>query len=252
MCSETRDFINIAVWLLHMQALILAAGQGKRLEPLTNTTPKAMLLINGKPLLQILVEQLRAVGVTDIVVVVHYLKEQITNHFGDGSRFGVRLTFVDQKEMKGTGHAVLCAKPYLAGERFLMIAGDSLFPTAHLRLLLNHTAPGVMTVHRVADGRRYGVITHEGSRVTKIIEKSLNPPTNLANFSAYVLPRAIFDACAKLVPGRLGEYWLIDAINDLIAQGMPFEFVEVPEIIDIGTPEQYAEAQELAKKIKLT
>lgn len=235
-----------------MQALILAAGQGKRLEPLTNTTPKAMLLINGKPMLQILVEQLRAVGVKDIVVVVHYLKEQIIDYFGDGGRFGVRLTFVDQKEMKGTGHAVLCAKPYLSGERFLMIAGDSLFPTEHLKLLLNYAAPGVMTVHRVEDGRRYGVITHEGNRVMQIVEKSPNPPTNLANFSAYVLPRAVFDACAKLQPGRLGEYWLIDAINDLIAQGTLFEFIEVPEIIDIGTPEQYAEAQELAKKLKLS
>lgn len=230
-----------------MQALVLAAGQGKRLQPLTLTTPKAMLSANGKPMLQIILEQLKSVGVTDVVIVVHYLKEKITSHFGDGKKLGINITYVDQKEMKGTGHAVLSAKEKITSSQFLTIAADSLFPTTHLDRLIKTQAEGIITVARVADGRRYGVIEHDGKHVRKIHEKPENPPSNLANFSIYKFPQKIFDECARLQPSKTGEYWLTDAINNLISKGTRFEFLET-QVLDIGTPEQLKEAQELAKE----
>jgi dTDP-glucose pyrophosphorylase len=234
-----------------MQAIILAAGQGKRLEPLTLTTSKAMIKINSKPILQILLEQLNSVGITEVVIVVHYLKEQITGFFGDGSKFGVRITYAEQKEMKGNADAVLAARPYVSGRKFLVIACDSLFETEQLRRLLAVESPGAISVHTVEDARRFGSVVHDGKYVQRIVEKSENPPSKLVNTSIYLLPHEIFDACNDVKQGSAGEYWLTDAINDLIAQGVRFEFREVLRWVDVGTLEQHEEAQQLAKELGL-
>jgi bifunctional UDP-N-acetylglucosamine pyrophosphorylase/glucosamine-1-phosphate N-acetyltransferase len=234
-----------------MQAVILAAGQGKRLQPLTLNTPKAMIPINGTPMLEIILRQLKSVGVTEAVIVVHYLKEKITGYFGDGSKLGMRIKYAEQKEMKGSADAVLCAAPFITDERFLCIACDVLFDTAHLQSILAVETQGALSVHEVSDARRFGVIMHEGTRVTRIVEKSENPPTNLANASVYLFPREIFAACASIKPGINGENWITDAIQKLITSGTDFSFVNVKNWLDIGTPEQYAEAQVLARKLKL-
>src|SRR5574341_1702262 len=99
--------------MTNMKAIVMAAGAGTRLQPLTLDTPKAMILVNGKPMLQILLEQLKSAGVTEVVVIVHYLKDKVIGYFGDGSKLGLKLTFVEQKEMKGSADAVLCAAPYV-------------------------------------------------------------------------------------------------------------------------------------------
>lgn len=234
-----------------MQAIILAAGQGKRLQPLTLTTPKAMIPLTGKPMLQILLGQLKSAGVTEVVLVVHYLQEKIRDYFGSGEKVGLKLQYAVQKEMKGSADAVLAAKPFITDKKFLTIACDSLFETEHLTRLLAVQSPGAVSVQGVEDARRYGVIVHDGTYVKQIVEKSQSPPSKLANTSIYLLPQEIFDACQKVMPGVLGEYWIIDAINDLITQGTKFEFCEVKRWMDIGTLEQYKEAQTLAKELGL-
>jgi dTDP-glucose pyrophosphorylase len=234
-----------------MQAVILAAGQGKRLQPLTLNTPKAMIPIKGTPMLEIILRQLKSVGITEAVIVVHYLKEKITSYFGDGTKFGLKIKYAEQKEMKGSADALLCAQKHVKDERFLCIACDSLFPTEHLKNLLSARMPGALTVHEVRDARRFGVIEHDGGRVKRIIEKSENPPTNFANASIYLFPREIFAECAAVKTGIGGELWITDAIQALIDKGTDFSFVNIQDWIDIGTPEQYAEAQVLAAKLKL-
>jgi len=234
-----------------MQAIILAAGKGKRLEPLTLTTPKAMIKINSKPILQILLEQLKSVGIIEIVIVVHHMKEQIIGFFGDGSKFGIKITYAEQKEMKGSADAVLAARPHISGRKFLVIACDSLFETEQLNRLLAVKSPGAISVHTVEDARRFGSIVHDGNYVQRIVEKSENPPSKLINTSIYLLPHEIFDACKNVKQSVAGEYWITDAINDLIAQGIKFEFREVKQWVDIGTFEQYDEAQQLARKLGL-
>jgi bifunctional UDP-N-acetylglucosamine pyrophosphorylase/glucosamine-1-phosphate N-acetyltransferase len=234
-----------------MQAVILAAGQGKRLQPLTLNTPKAMIPINGTPMLEIILRQLKSVGVTDAVIVVHYLKEKITSYFGDGTKLGLCIKYAEQKEMKGSADAVLCAAPFVTDKHFLCIACDSLFETDLLKRLLVHASDGAFTCKEVADARRFGVLLVEGNRVKRIIEKPENPPSNLANFSVYLLPHAIFEACNNVKPGFGGEYLIVDAIQDLIESGKTFEYERSQHILDIGTPEQYAEAQVLARKLGL-
>lgn len=232
-----------------MKAVILAAGKGTRLLPLTETIPKAMVLVNDKPMLQILLEQLKSFGIRDILIVTHHHKEKIENYFKNGSAFGVNLHYAFQKEMKGNADALLQAEHFINEERFLCIACDSLFETSLLARLIEHKAAGVMTGKPVLDARRYGIILTEGEKVKKIIEKPEHPPSNLANFSVYVLPAKIFAACRVLSPGLKGEYLLTDAIQHLINQRIEFNYVISEHIIDIGTLEQLEEAQQLAKQL---
>jgi bifunctional UDP-N-acetylglucosamine pyrophosphorylase/glucosamine-1-phosphate N-acetyltransferase len=234
-----------------MQAIILAAGRGTRLQPLTDTTPKAMIPINGTPMLEIILKQLKSVGVTDVVIIVNYLKDHITSYFGNGSKMGLKITYVEQPELRGSADAIARAERHITERRFFVIACDSLFETHLLQRLLKHKTPGVFTCTEVEDGRRYGILLTEGKRVVKIIEKPENPPTNLANLSVYILPHEVFKACREVKPGPKGEYWLPEAIQKLIEQGIEFEYEICSHILDIGTPEQLAEAQVLAKKLGL-
>jgi len=236
-----------------MQAVVLAAGQGKRLHPITLSTPKAMIPVNGKPILQIILEQLKSAGVTEVVIVVHYLKDKIIDYFGNGSKIGLKITYVEQKEMKGSADAVVCTEPYITDDKFLVIACDSLFETELLQKVLAHNSDGVFTCREVTfeQGKRLGILLTEGQKVVRIIEKPLSPPTRLANLSVYLLPKEVFIKCKNVKVGPKGEYWLPEAIQMLIDEGKTFEYELSKHIIDIGTPEQYEEAQDLAKHLGL-
>ena len=233
-----------------MQAVIWAAGAGTRLQPLTLETPKAMVPINGKPLLQILVEQLKTVDVDEVIVIVKHLKEKIVEFFGDGSKFGIKMIFVEQEELKGNANALLCAEPYVK-DRFFCLAVDSLFETELLSRLLEHKSSGVFTCKEVDDPARYGTVDVVDGKVDKIVEKSANPPSNLANFSVYIFPKEIFEACKGIDLSPRGEYEVTDAIQELIDSDVRFEYELSEHIIDIGTHEQFEEAQELGKKLGL-
>lgn len=230
-----------------MKAVILAAGQGKRLRPITETIPKAMARVCGKPMLEIILKQLHANGITEAVLVVHYKKEQIEQYFGNEYR-GMKLHYAEQKEMKGTGDAVLTAAPYIDGE-FLVIACDTIFPTQLIARIKENPSPCVLTVCEVSDARRFGVIETEGKKITGIVEKSEDPPTNLANFSVYKFPKHILELCATLEPSPRGEYEITDAIQMLIDEGIRCEFELVKDCLDIGTHEQLQQAQEIAKEL---
>lgn len=237
--------------MTNMQAVILAAGAGTRLKPLTLDIPKAMIPINGKPMLQIILEQVKSVGVTEVVIIVHYLKDKIINYFGDGSKFGLKIKYVEQKEIKGTADAVLCAEPYATDKKFFLIFCDSLFETDLLKRLLKHRSNGVFTCREVKDPSRFGILMIEGKKVVKFIEKPDHPPSHLASFSVFIMPREIFEACKQIKVGPKGELWLTDAIQLLIDKGITFEYEVSPHILDIGTHEQMAEAQALAKELGL-
>lgn len=232
-----------------MQAVILAAGRGTRLQPLTDTIPKAMVVINGKPMLEILIDQLKTIGITDIVIIVHYLKKNIIDYFGNGEAFGVTIHYAEQKEMKGTADAILCAEPFIHDDKFLCVACDSLFETKLLRKLISHKSDGVITCKEVLDPSRYGILEIDNGRVVNIIEKPVQPPSHLAGFMLYVLPKEIFTECKNVKPGVKGELWLTDAISALIKQGKFFTHERAQYIIDIGTHEQLAEAHETVHRI---
>jgi dTDP-glucose pyrophosphorylase len=233
-----------------MQAVILAAGKGSRLEPLTLETPKPMLLINGKPMLQIVLERFKEIDVSEVVIIVHHLKEKIISYFGDEFK-GIKIKYVEQVEMKGTADALTYAERYITEDKFLCIAVDSLFEKDLLQRIIKHDADGVFTVTKVEDPKRYGVLMIDGKRVITVVEKSNNPPSNLANLSVYLFPSSIFKACREVELSERGEYELTDAIQILIDDGKVFEYEVSEQILDIGTPEQLKEARKLGKKLGL-
>lgn len=233
-----------------MQAIILAAGQGKRLQPITNEIPKALVEVDGKPIVQRILEQLKTVGVSEVFLIVHHKKEKLQERLGEEFQ-GMKLHYVFQPEMLGDGHAITFAQPYLKQDKFLVIACDSLFPTDHLSRLLDHESDGVMTACQVdyESAKRFGVLLTDDKKVKKIIEKSPEPPSTLANTSIYYLPKEIFEAGKKIGKGAGNEFRLVDAIQLLIDEGKQFNHEVLTQWLDIGTKEQLQEAHELAKKL---
>jgi len=234
-----------------MKAIILAAGRGKRLKELTEEKPKVMCEVDGKPMLEHTLKKLAKAGITEAIIIVHYKKEHIINYFGDEFD-GIALTYAKQEEMKGTGDAVLTAEPYVDTDRFLVLAGDVVFEPDLIAKVTSHDSDGVITVCRVDDPSRFGVIEVDNGSVTRIVEKSADPPTNLANASVYVFPQAIFVACKKIPLSPRGEYEITDAIQMLIDDGYTFEYEVIDKWIDVGVKEQLEEAQALAKKLNLS
>lgn len=233
-----------------MEAVILAAGQGKRLRPITEHIPKAMVLVNDKSMLQILLDQLKEVGVDRATIVVHYKKEKITEYFGNEYR-GIVLNYAEQQEMTGDAHAILCAKPYVRDDKFILVACDNLFPTAHIKKIIKHNGDGVMSACNVSyeQAKRMGVLFTKDGRVTEIIEKSPRPPSTLANAYLHYMPKEAFEAIPYISAGAGGEFRFVDAIQHMINNGKHITYEELDTWLDIGTPEQLKEAQELAKKI---
>ncbi len=121
-----------------MKAMLLAAGQGTRLRPLTNEIPKCMLPVGGKPVLQHNIEWLRGHGVVDLVVNLHHLPERVTGYFGDGKAFGVRIQYSPESELMGTAGAIWQAREFFQGERFWVVYADNLFDCDLSRIYQNH------------------------------------------------------------------------------------------------------------------
>ena len=118
-----------------MKAVILAAGEGNRLNPLTLTRPKHLIPIGGKPLLEHLLTSLKTIGFKEVLIVTHYMEERIREFFGDGTKFGLKLEYVFQKEIAGTADAINTIKPFVKDD-FLLIYGDLLIPPNLIKKVL--------------------------------------------------------------------------------------------------------------------
>ena len=125
------------------QAVVLAAGKGERLYPLTSSRPKVMLPIGNKPILQYVVEALKANDIEEIIIVVGYFREQIQDYFGSGERFGLRIRYAHQEHQLGTGHALLCAEK-LTQDKFLVLPGDNVIDAITLREIVNSTQDTIL------------------------------------------------------------------------------------------------------------
>ncbi len=226
----------------------MAAGRGKRLNELTEDLPKVMMPVNGTNIIEIILKQLSQIGVNDVLIIVNYKKEKIIDYLGN-EKFGMKLNYVEQKERLGTANAVSYAEPFITDEHFFVIAGDSIFPTEILGKISSHDCDGVLTVCKVENPKNFGVIETDNNKVKTIIEKSENPPTNLANTSIYYFPKDIFDACKRISLSPRGEYEITDAIQLLIDEGKTFEYEVLSCWLDVGTKSQLEQAQKLAKEL---
>jgi len=200
-----------------MKAVVLAAGEGQRLEPLTNLRPKPMVPIANQPLLEYVIDSVSDAGIDEIVLVVGYKRERIQTYFGDGHRWGVDIEYAVQEKQLGTGHAVLQAEDHVDDE-FLVLNGDRIITADLVEQLVEkrrNTAETVMAVTRADDPSEYGVVTLDGDRVTGITEKpqATTAPSDIVNAGVYAFDQSVFDAIRDIDPDPTGELALTAAIE---------------------------------------
>jgi UDP-N-acetylglucosamine diphosphorylase/glucosamine-1-phosphate N-acetyltransferase len=233
-----------------LKAVVLAAGEGVRLQPITATRPKHLIKVGGKPILEYSLEALKASGLTDVVVVTHYMGDAIRQFFGDGKRLGLKIVYVEQAEMLGTGNAVSVAEPYIEGD-FVLLYGDLLFaPEAladALSLFEEEKPAAVMCVVPVDKPESYGAVeVAAGSVVKRIVEKpaAADAPSNLANAGIYVFSEEVFEKLRQTKASVRGEWELTDALSLLIRDGKTVLAVEFSkgDWLDIGRPWDLLEA----------
>jgi len=232
-----------------MQAVVLAAGKGTRLRPLTDDRPKVLVEVNGTPLIEDVFDNLIGAGATELVVVVGYKAEQVIDRYGDEYR-DTPITYAHQREQLGLAHAILQAEPHVDGE-FMLMLGDNVF-RGNLGDVTNRQreerADAAFLVEEVPheEASRYGVLdTNEYGEVVEVVEKPEDPPSNLVMTGFYTFSPAIFHACHLVQPSDRGEYELPDAIDLLIQSGRTIDAVQLDGWrIDVGYPEDRDRAEE--------
>jgi UDP-N-acetylglucosamine diphosphorylase/glucosamine-1-phosphate N-acetyltransferase len=239
-----------------MKAVVLAAGEGVRLQPITATRPKHLIQVGGKPILEYCLDAVKASGVTEVVVVTHYMGDAIRQCFGDGESMGLKISYVEQAEMLGTGNAVSVVEPYIDGD-FVLVYGDLLFAREALagvvRLFEAEKPAAVMAVVPVEKPEGYGVVELEDEKIVKrIVEKPAagEAPSNLVNAGLYVLSEEIFEKIRRTTASIRSEWELTDALSLLIADGklVLASRVSKGDWIDIGRPWDLLEANSWALK----
>ncbi|SEP69212.1 UTP--glucose-1-phosphate uridylyltransferase AglF [Natrinema salaciae] len=231
-----------------MNAVVLAAGEGTRLRPLTEDKPKGMVEVDGRPILTHCFDTLVDLGAEEFVVVVGYLKEVIIDHYGDDYR-GVPITYAHQREQKGLAHALLTVEQHIDDD-FMLILGDNVFD-ANLEDVVRRQqedrADAAFLVEEVPweEASRYGVCdTNKYGEITDVVEKPDDPPSNLVMTGFYTFTPAIFPACELVQPSNRGEYEISEAIDLLIRSGRTIDAIGLEGWrIDVGYPEDREEAE---------
>jgi glucose-1-phosphate thymidylyltransferase len=232
-----------------MQAVVLAAGEGTRLRPLTADKPKALVDVDGRPLLSRGLEQL-VEYVDEFVLVVGYRKEAIIDHYGDSFR-GVPVTYVHQREQLGLAHAVLAAEPFVDDDA-IVFNGDNVIEADLGAVLARHGTEGVDATLLVDDVSREeaaetGVLlTDDDGQLTALVEKPDDPPGTLVLTGVFVFDPDIFHACHLVRPSDRGEYELTDAIDLFLRAGRRVETVELDGWrINVNTPADRDRAEQV-------
>ncbi|MDG5818579.1 UTP--glucose-1-phosphate uridylyltransferase AglF [Natronococcus sp. A-GB7] len=231
-----------------MQAVVLAAGEGTRLRPLTEDKPKGLVEVDEKPIITHCLDRLVELGASEFVIVVGYLKEKIIDHYGDEYR-GVPITYAHQREQNGLAHALLCVEEHIDDD-FMLILGDNVFE-ANLedvvRRQQEERADAAFLVEEVPweEASRYGVCdTNAYGEITDVVEKPEDPPSNLVMTGFYTFTPAIFHACHLVQPSDRGEYEISDAVDLLIQSGRTIDAIGLEGWrIDVGYPEDREEAE---------
>jgi UDP-N-acetylglucosamine diphosphorylase / glucose-1-phosphate thymidylyltransferase / UDP-N-acetylgalactosamine diphosphorylase / glucosamine-1-phosphate N-acetyltransferase / galactosamine-1-phosphate N-acetyltransferase len=234
-----------------MKAVVLVAGKGTRMEPLTSDCPKVMLQVANKPILEHIVNSAIDAGIEGFVFITGYLEQQIREYFGEGSKWGASIEYVPQKEQLGTADAIGYAKGHVE-EAFLVLNGDMLIGQEDLKALLSRTEEAVICVKEVDNPSDFGVLETENNKVVRIIEKPKNPPTNLANAGIYLFRESIFDFIDITQPSVRNEFEITDSIQMLIDSGAAVGYSPLEgRWIDIGYPWDLLKANEqLLKDLK--
>lgn len=235
---------------MKLKAIILSAGEGSRMRPLTLTKPKTMLPVAGKPIIQYNIESLRDNGITDILLIVRYKEEIVRNYFGDGSDFGVNISYKTQKDFLGTANAISYGEDFI-DDSIIVLNGDIILDDEIIHEIIkkyNYLSPDtLMLLTEVEDPSAFGVVEIENGNIKNIVEKPKREeaPSNLVNAGIYIFNKDIFDKIRETKISERGEYEITDSVSlqiednktvighktskDWIDVGRPWELIEVNE-----------------------
>ncbi|MCX8170174.1 MAG: sugar phosphate nucleotidyltransferase, partial [Candidatus Methanomethyliaceae archaeon] len=232
------------------KAVILAAGKGIRLEPFTITRPKHMIPIAGATLIEHIINALKEINVNEIIIVIKYMGESIKAHLGDGSKFGIKIGYLEQPSLGGTGEALLSCRNLLKDDPFLVIYGDLAFHPSILHdmiSLFNKSYFGAILAVPVRNAKEFGVLSIKNNLLLRIEEKPNIEGPNLINGGIYILKPEIFDFLERTPKSNRGEIELTDAINAAMDSGFKMLIVKAKEDewIDVGRPWDILEANRI-------
>jgi len=225
-----------------LKAVVLAAGKGERLLPLTESRPKPMIPIGGSPLLEWILKGLREASIEKVLIVTHYLEEHINNHFEDGSNWGLDIEYVKQKEMKGTANAFGLAESFVEEDDFLGVYGDLYIAPESFKGILKaeKKCEVIIATVQVEDPSGLGIIDLNGDRVSGIVEKPAHgdEPSKLANAGIYVFNSDIFQWIKETGLSERGEYEITDTLKLLINSGLKVKAFTIQKDgwLDVGNP----------------
>jgi len=205
-----------------MKALILSGGKGTRLRPITHTSAKQLVPIANKPILFYALEAIAEAKIQEVGVVVGDTKREIQEAVGDGARWGLQVSYIEQQAPLGLAHAVKIAEPFLGNQPFVMYLGDNLVKDGIRSLVeefMRLRPNSQILLARVRDPQRFGVAELREGRVVSLEEKPASPKSDLALVGVYMFDKTIFEAVHAIKPSERGELEITDAIQYLIDKG---------------------------------
>lgn len=226
-----------------MIGVIIAAGKGTRLLPLTEKMPKVMLEVGGKPIIEHIIGTMKSTGITDIIITTHHLSQMIQDYFSDGKDFGVNIMYTREKELVGNAGGIKPLEGFIDGT-FVVIYGDNIAKADLAEMIRFHKKKGAsatMGVYREMEKpRTKGIVEAVEGRIVSFEEKPERPKSNLANAAIYVLEPSVF----KHIPEGFSDFGK-DVFPGMMANGEPLYAFEVESLIDIGTFETLEKARNL-------
>jgi glucose-1-phosphate thymidylyltransferase len=211
----------------HLKGLILSGGKGTRLRPITHTSAKQLVPVANKPVLFYGIEAMAGAGIEEVgIIIAPETGDEIRETTGDGSKFGVRLTYIVQDEPLGLAHAVLTAEGFLKDSPFVMYLGDNLLQGGIEDLVTSfreHGPDALILLTPVPDPERYGVAELSDGAVVRLVEKPARPNTDLALVGVYMFTPCVHDAARAIEPSGRGELEITDAIQHLVDSGRRVE-----------------------------
>jgi len=231
----------------NMKGIVLHGGHGTRLRPLTHTGPKQLLPIANKPMSQYCIESIKETGINEIAIIVGGVgSNKVREYYGSGERFGVSFTYIEQDKPKGIAHAIRLCKEFVNNEKFLVFLGDNIVQRSIADFTSNFKKSefdATILLCEVDNPSRFGIAAIENNKITKILEKPKDPPSNLAVTGIYFLTPIIFDVIDNLKPSWRNELEITDALDILLEKNHNISFEMITDYWkDTGTPEDILNA----------
>jgi len=217
-----------------LKAIILAAGEGSRMRPLTSARPKVMLPIANKPILEHLLIEATGAGISEFIFVVGYRDEQVRDYFGSGEKWGVNIGYANQRKQLGTADALKMIEGLVDGN-FLLINGDIIVNRKDIKKLAGKN-DNTLSVIEVEDTRGLGMVELSEGKVVHIYEKEENPPPRTANAGLYLFTPDIFEAVSLTSKSPRGEFEITDSLQLLMDKGYYISYQKINYWLDISFP----------------